>query len=290
MELPSVSVIVPVRNGERSIGRCVASIVDLDYPKDLLEVIVIDNGSTDRTRFILESYTASVRIISEPKRGASAARNSGLRVAKGEVVAFTDADCVVDKSWLKHLVVPLEDKRIGAVGGKNLSSNPKNYIERYGEEIHNHEAAIRLYKPPYVITMNWASRLDVIREVGFFDEEFLRGQDVDLAYRITQVGYSLEYEARAVIYHHNETTLRGLFHEGWVHGFHGVKVTKHHQDYIDRFGHRRLSARSYRALYKSLRKLLAGSDKERSACDLAFNGGKKIGKILGSIRYRHLSL
>jgi GT2 family glycosyltransferase len=129
--------------------------------------------------------------------------------ARGEVVAFTDADCVVEPGWLASLVAPLSDESIGIVGGKILAKRPCNPIEEFGERIHDHELAINVYEPPHVITMNWASRVSVLRE-NLFDEKFLRSQDVDLSYRILQQGYEFVFTPAAVVYHRNEKTFSGL--------------------------------------------------------------------------------
>lgn len=85
---PSVSVIVPVRNGEPTIGACIASLRRLDYPKAKLEAIVVDNASTDRTGALLAAYGGEIKCVSERRRGVAATRNRGLRVAEGEAIAM----------------------------------------------------------------------------------------------------------------------------------------------------------------------------------------------------------
>lgn len=229
---PSVSVIVPIYNAQRTVEDCLESLLALDYPRDRLQLLCVDNASTDRTPQILARYATRIRVLHEDKRGPAAARNRGLRCATGEVIAFTDSDCVVDRLWLRFLVAPLHDASIGAVGGTILSKRPCNSIERFGEQIHDHERAIHEFMPPYVITMNWSSRLSVLRDVGLFNEELLRSQDVDLSYRLFQAGYTLAYEPRAVIYHQNERTPWGLMHEGYVHGYHAVRVLQLHAAFL----------------------------------------------------------
>src|SRR2546421_3172407 len=91
-----VSVVVPILNGAATIDQCIRSILGLDFPPAQLEVIVVDNGSTDSTREVLGRYRDRIRVLSEPIRGPAAARNAGVRAACGRWIAFTDADCVVD--------------------------------------------------------------------------------------------------------------------------------------------------------------------------------------------------
>src|SRR5437870_13786471 len=88
-ELPRVSVVVPVFNAQETIRECIQSLLDLNYPKANLELIFVDNASTDRTPEI------------------AAARNKGILHAAAEIIAFTDSDCVVDRDWLRHLIPPL---------------------------------------------------------------------------------------------------------------------------------------------------------------------------------------
>ena len=92
-------------------------------------------------------------------------------------------------------------------------------MERFGELIHNHAWAIQCDRPPYLITMNMASRLALLHSIGMFDERWLRMQDCDIAYRLVAAGERLAYQDDAVIYHHNRDTLAGLAREGFRHGY-----------------------------------------------------------------------
>ena len=150
-----------------------------------------------------------------------------------------------------------------------LARPPANYVERFGEAIHDHRTAIEVYRPPYAITMSWASRRALLTELGGFDNRFLRGQDTDLAYRIVQAGYRLAFAADAVVYHRNESTLRGLFTEGFVHGFHGVRVRKRHDAFLRELGHGRVHLRGYSAIWSGARR---ARDPD-ARCDAVFNAG-----------------
>lgn len=288
--LPKVSVIVPVYNAQRTIAECIDSLLRLDYPKENLELILVNNASTDKTGDILNRYRAQIDILYEEKRGPAAARNKGLLNARGDVAAFVDADCVVDEDWLKTIVLALQDRDVGIVGGKILAKRPCNKIEEFGEEIHDHNRAINEAKPSYVITMNWASRLSVLKEVGLFDESFRRGEDVDLSIRIFQAGYKFVYEPDAIVYHRNEKTLSGLFQEGYLHGYHSIKNHKVHKDFLKKFGHHRFNLSSYADILCSFTKFVLGSNQDDSLCYFVFNSGKKVGKFFGSIRFLYLNL
>lgn len=287
---PTVTVIVPVYNAEHTIEECIGSILNLDYPKEKLELIFVNNASTDRSGKILKQYEKEIKILYESKRGPATARNKGLLNASGEVIAFTDSDCVVDKGWLKNIVKPLENEEVGIVGGKILAKRPCNKIEKYGEFIHNHLDSINSYQPPYVITMNWASRLSVLKEMNFFNEDFIRGEDVDLSYRIYMAGYKLVYSEDAIVYHKNEDSLTGLISEGYLHGLYSVQAIKLYYDLVTKFGHRRFNIDSYKEIVLDFKDSILGQNKMNALCSAVFNTGKKIGKMLGSVKYAHLDI
>ncbi|NNM06948.1 MAG: glycosyltransferase family 2 protein [Gemmatimonadetes bacterium] len=282
---PSVSIIVPARNAASTIRPCLESLLALEYPAEKIELIVVDNASADGTAEVLTEYGARAKVLREDKRGAPAARNRGLTAATGEVVAFTDADCEVDPQWLRSLVRPLSDKGIGIVGGRILSKRPCNWVELFGERIHDHERALRDSDPPYAITMNWASRSAVLREVGYFDEEYTRGEDVELSRRIAAAGFSLRYEAEAIIYHENEGTLAGLFGEGFKHGFWAVRIFRDHPDAYLTSGQPRFDVKTFQRIISASWDALRGRDPKQSLCFSTFNAGKKVGKLIGSIRW-----
>jgi GT2 family glycosyltransferase len=289
-DAPKVSVIVPVYNGAATLDACIRSLLTIDYPAEHRELIFVDNASTDRTAEILRSYGANISVSFEAKRGPAAARNCGLRKARHEIVAMTDADCTVDRSWLRRLVEPLNDPGVGLVGGTILSKRPCNAIQLFGERIHDHRSAIEVWQPPYIITMNWASRKSALRDVGVFDENFMRCEDVDLAYRVFQAGFRIVFAPNAIVYHQNESTYSKLFHEGYLHGYYSVQALKKHRMLLQHFGHRRFQIESYAALFTSFKASLSSPRSAQARCEFIFNSGKKIGKLRGSLRFGYLDL
>jgi GT2 family glycosyltransferase len=129
----------------------------------------------------------------------------------------------------------------------------------------------------------------VLLSLGGFDERLRRGQDVDLSYRVVQSGYALAFVPEAIVYHHNEDTLPGLFREGFRHGFYAVQVRKRHDAFLADFGYRTVHLSAYADIITKL----MGSFREgdiRSRCEAVFGAGKKAGTVAGSIRFGRLDL
>ena len=286
--LPAVSVVVAVLDGERTLAACIDSLLALDYPRDRLELIAVDNGSRDRTRDLLEGYGGRVRVLDEPVRGPGAARNRGVRDARHPLVAFTDADCRVDPAWLRHLVAPLRDPAVGIAGGRILAIDPANPIERFGERLHDHERAMTFFRPPYAITMSWASPAHVLREQGLFDPTFLRGEDSELACRLFLAGYRLVYVPEAIVYHHNRSTRGALVRAGFQSGFWSVASARKHHGAMRALGVRRFSMSTYRMLASSL--IGAAAGRADDGYLFLFHLGRKLGRYSGSIRFGTLRL
>jgi glycosyltransferase involved in cell wall biosynthesis len=199
--LPKVSVVVCTYNGGRTLEQCVRSLLALDYPD--YEVIVVDDGSTDDTRAILERYPA-VRAVHQANRGLSAARNVGLREARGEVVAYTDSDCYADRDWLTHLVYQLQKSGADAVGGPNLSPEDGRLAAC---------VAAAPGQPTHVLTSdqvaehvpgcNMAFRRGALLAINGFDPVYRKaGDDVDVCWRLQQAGKWITFAPGAFVWHH----------------------------------------------------------------------------------------
>lgn len=289
-EYKGVSIIVPVYNAEDNLVSNIESVINSNFMGNKYELIYVNNSSTDTTLDILNRYRDKITILSEEKKGPAAARNRGLLNAKYEYIAFTDSDCEVDQNWIKNIVEPLKNNSVGIVGGKILSKRPCNKIEEYGEMIHDQQSAINKYVPPYAITMNWASRISVLKELGFFNEELVRGEDSDMSRRIYQAGYKLAYNPDAVVYHQNRKTLAALFYQGYLHGFYGIKLNKIHLNFLKQYGYKRVYFDTYKELFGNLKKYITDRNQLIPICHFIFNLGKKLGKIHGSVRFLHFEL
>ena len=219
-DLPSVSVIVPVRDGASTIADALDAILATDYPPERREVIAVDNGSTDATASLVRARP--VRYLQEPRRGVSNARNRGIAESEGEILAFIDADCIVEPQWLPELVRPFADPEVGAVGGHLAHAPPTTAAERQAARLLGSWQQFAFNSDPaYPITANAAYRRDVIDRIGGFDPRMTRAQDVELGLRFQErSGLRLAYAGRATARHRNRSTQLGFFRQqlGWAYG------------------------------------------------------------------------
>ena len=208
---PRVSVIVPVRNGAQTIGRCLEALCALDYPGRAYEVLVVDNRSTDRTREIVCGYP--VRLIEERAVQSSyAARNRGVLAASGSVLAFTDADCVPDPGWLRALVWPLAAPDVGGVAGAIEAYATASAVERYQARYSiRAERAFAHPVLPFAQTANVAYPRALVEELGGFDATLPFGGDLDFSWRMQRrTARRLVFEPGALVRHCHRTTWSGL--------------------------------------------------------------------------------
>jgi cellulose synthase/poly-beta-1,6-N-acetylglucosamine synthase-like glycosyltransferase len=216
-----VSVIVATLNSEQTIDECLKAILDLDYPKDFLEIIVVDGGSKDATVKIAEKHP--VKVVSTPLN-APAAYNYAMKIAGNDILGFIDADAKVERDWLNKLIVHLDDPQVAGVSGGIETWNPENVWARsIGYEIKNRYARLGKYAVR-VATMNLLLKRNVIEEVGGFDENLSSQYDTDLGFRVTSRGYKIAYEPNARCYHFNRTTVRAYFRQQLQYGKNTVKL------------------------------------------------------------------
>jgi glycosyltransferase involved in cell wall biosynthesis len=208
---PRVSVIVPVHDGAATIGRCLEALCALDYPDHAYDVVVVDNRSTDGTRDIVGTYP--VRLVEERAVQSSyAARNRGVIASSGTVLAFTDADCVPDRGWLRALVWPLVAPDVGGVAGAIEPYESASTVERY-QARHAIRAERAFAHPvlPFAQTANVAYPRAIVETLGGFDATIPFGGDLDFSWRMQRTtGRRLVFEPAALVRHRHRTTWRGL--------------------------------------------------------------------------------
>lgn len=246
-----VSVVVPVRNGVRTLPLCLSALVAQRYPPERFEILCIDNGSTDESVAAARRFFPRVQVFGAERRGASAARNEGIRRARHRWIAFTDCDCVPDADWLAALMRYARSTRCAdLMGGRIVAHRPTTPVERFCERLFDQQRAIDEFKPPYVVSANMIASRDTLAKLGAFDESFLRGQDVELSYRaFFGGGATFGYVDDAVVAHINPKTTTALWRKAVQHGEAAAcVVAKYGKQLDDSLWHRCRDARRYREI------------------------------------------
>lgn len=175
-----VSIVIPARNASRYLKKCLCSIGQLDYPRNCLEVIVADNGSTDKTASIAREWGAYVVDASGLKIGG--VRNCGAYYAKGTIIAFTDSDIIVSKLWIASAVKYLENNTIGAVGGGCLPPKNGTWVEKAWVT----RTVSAQKNVNYLAGSNFILKRDLFEKLGGFNEDLVAAEDDDLSRRIRE--------------------------------------------------------------------------------------------------------
>ncbi len=207
---PMVSVIVCSYNGASTLAACLNSLGKLNYPD--YEVILVDDGSTDDTAYVAAQFPR-VRYIHQTNHGLSHARNTGAAAAKGEVLAYTDSDCMADADWLYYLIGTLVSGDYAGVGGPNITPPAKNWIQACvaGAPGGPNHVLLTDTVAEHIPGCNMAFYRWAFEAVGGFDPEYRKaGDDVDFCWRIQQAGRVIAFSPTAIVWHYRRFTLRAF--------------------------------------------------------------------------------
>lgn len=204
---PRVSVVVCSYNGARTLHNTLQGLERLEYPD--VEVIVVDDGSLDATAAIAETF--DVRLIRTPNRGLSSARNTGLEAATGKIVAYLDDDAYPDPHWLHYLAHVFSTTDAAGVGGPNLLPPEDSPVAECVANAPGGPTHVLLTDrvAEHLPGCNMAFRRAALLEIGGFDPRFrTAGDDVDVCWRLQEVGGWLGFHPSAVVWHHRRASLR----------------------------------------------------------------------------------
>lgn len=240
VELPYLSVIVPVYNDPSGIGRTLESLTDQTLPQSVYEIVVVDNGSTDETKSVVSDYAAVNENLSleveDEVQGSYAARNRGIRASTGEVLAFVDADMSVDPDWLRHVVAEMERRDADYLACEVQLYPPGDEETLAG--MYNRLTDLRvghfLREMRFAPTCSLVVRRSLLEDVGGFDPRFRSSGDFEFGNRVHDAGRMLHYDPDVTMYHPERTTVTALLRKSYRIGRGKVEL---HRYYPDRYGH-----------------------------------------------------
>ena len=258
-EYPKVSVVICAYNAEPTMEACLTSLQALRYPA--FEVIVVDDGSTDRTGAIADRFEG-IHVIHQENKGLSAARNVGIAASLGEIVAFTDSDCVVDPDWLHYLVATFLQTGLRAVGGPNLPPPEDSVVAACVAASPGGPQHVLLddVEAEHIPGCNMAFRREVLNEIGGFDPIYRSaGDDVDVCWRLQDRGYRIGFSPAAMVWHFRRNTMRAYIGQQKGYGKAEALLYFRHPQRFNALGYSRWRGRIYggiSALYSLRRPII----------------------------------
>ncbi len=208
IETPRISVVIPTFNGAQRIGNCLAALQPQAERHDC-EIVVVNDGSSDNTAKVVATYPG-VRLIHQANAGPAAARNRGAAASRGEIVLFTDDDCVPAPDWLEAMLKPFENPEIVGVKGVYRTRQKKlmarfvqiEYEDRY-------RRMLRFDHIDFIDTYSAAFRRDRFLAIGGYDTAFplASAEDAELSYRMSERGWKMKFAPEAIVCHTHPDTL-----------------------------------------------------------------------------------
>jgi GT2 family glycosyltransferase len=207
----NVSVVIPTYNGSKRLPECLKALMAQDY-NGTVEVIVVDDGSTDGTAELVEKEFPHVVLMKQRNQGPAAARNVGARMAQGELLLFTDDDCVPEKNWISQMVLPFakDDNVVGVKGAYKTRQRPlvARFVQLEYEDKYRKLAQNRYID--FIDTYSAGYRRNVFIKSGGYDTQFrvACAEDIELSYRLSEAGLKMVFNADAIVFHTHPDSLR----------------------------------------------------------------------------------
>lgn len=214
MPLPTVSILIPTHNRQRSLNDCIAACKRLQYPQDLVEIVVIDDGSTPPV-----VLADGVRLFRQDQRGPAAARNAAIAKASGEFLVFTDDDCEPSPAWLQELIEIYLENPSAMIGGVTVNGLPDNAFASASQCLVDYVYiffSARADSFQFFTSNNMGGAASELRRLGGFDESFPlpAAEDRDLCERWGL----LRLAPKAIVIHRHPLTLSRYWHQHLRYG------------------------------------------------------------------------
>lgn len=219
---PLISFVIPVRNDAARLDRCLASIVRNEYPRNLVEIIVVDNESTDGSANAARAYGAIV--IKSTGDSVAQHRNRGARAALGGIIAFADSDHEITGNWIGTAVDALSDPTVAAAGAPCLTQPSPNWVQEQYDGLRSRP--VQREDVSWLGSGNLAVKRSVFERIGGFNTSLIACEDVDLCNRITATGFRIVADPGLRSIHFGDPrTLKALFYGELWRGRDNLRVT-----------------------------------------------------------------
>jgi GT2 family glycosyltransferase len=225
-----ISVIVCTYNGSATLAACLESLESLNH--SAYEVLLIDDGSTEDIGRIVRAFP-EVRYLRQDHAGLSAARNLGMREAQGELLAYTDDDCIADEDWLRHAAAAFDNDDWAACGGPNIPPRPRNATEAVVASAPGSPTHVMLndVEAEHLPGCNLIIRKASLKAIGGFREQYhTAGDDVDVCWRLREAGGRLRFVPGAMVWHHRRRTLQAYLRQQRGYGHAEALLMKDHPE------------------------------------------------------------
>ena len=221
------SVIIPAYNAEHTLARTLKALHHQTVPREEYEIIVVDDGSTDRTGEIAQALAD--RVLFQENQGPAAARNAGVRAARGDIVLFTDADCEPLPDWLEKMTAPFSDPEVVGTKGAYLTrqrSLMARFVQMEYEDRYDRMAGFE--RIDFIDTYSAAYRREVFLANNGFDTIFPTAsvEDQEFSFRLAQKGYKMVFVPEARVYHLHNETLRSYIRRKFYIGYYKALLTR----------------------------------------------------------------
>lgn len=233
-----ISVIIPFYNSQETIEKCLDALAEQYVKPD--EVILVDNRSTDNSIKIVQAFKKNhtdlnIILAEETKPGPAAARNKGLKIVTGDIITFTDSDCMPAKNWLYEIKKAFSNLKFGAVAGQIVGCKPGSIFDKFHalftmkgfthSQTFNEFTLVRGGFP----TANLSIKKTILDQIsGFCDTMKIYSEDYDLCARIYRAGFCIRYTTDAIVYHRHRNNLKGTWTQSFGYGTgHSALLKKH---------------------------------------------------------------
>ena len=229
IEKKFVSIIIPCRNEEKFISQCLDSLINQDYPKDKLEILVIDGASTDRTKDVISSYTQKykfIKLFENSRKTTPISMNIGIKNALGEIVTKTDAHTIYPQNYVSKSIKYLSEYKTACVGGiakampktNSLSAKAISLIlsSRFGS---GSSFRTGVKKPQWADTaFGCFYKKEVFKKIGLYNENLIRSQDMEFNLRLKKAGGKILLVPEIVTRYYPKSTLKEFFKHNFTDG------------------------------------------------------------------------